>query len=194
LPGRGMLVALAGDNLTEKPSPVPTLHVLSPVAVDRLASYDGPTWLDEAIVQKWRPDPAMPGMAAELRSAITDRGAWLAARQLAVRADAGEIAPVPQMMVALRKVELQKLAKDLSKQLHAEFIPSAAGSRVSGVYDRAVQTPTGKVAVIRNQDTFTLAPWKPALEPMRGLAVTGAITPSRVTWTLDRARALPTRG
>ncbi len=194
VPGRGMLVALAGDNLTEKPSSVPILHVLSSVAVDRLAGYDGPTWLDEAIVQKWRPDPAMPGMAAELRSAITDRGAWLAARQLAVRADAGEIAPVPQMMVALHKVELQKLAKDLSKQLNAEFMPPAAGTRISGVYDRAVQTPTGKIAVIRNQDTFTLAPWKPALEPMRGLAVTGAITPNRVTWTLDRARALPTRG
>lgn len=194
VPARGMLVALAGDNLTEKPSPVPTLHVLSPVAVDRLTNYEGPTWLDEAIVQKWRPEPGMHGMAAELRSAIADRGTWLAARQLATRAESGEIAPTSQMMAALRKVELQQLAKDLSKHLNAEFMPSAAGTRISGVYDRAVQTPTGKIAVIRNQDTFTLAPWKPALEPMRGLAVTGAITPNRVTWTLDRARALPTRG
>ncbi len=160
----------------------------------KCSSYDGPTWLDEAIVQKWQPDPTMPGMAAELRSAIADRGAWLAAHQLVVKSDAGEIGPVSQMMIALRKIELQKLAKDLSKQLNAEFMPSAAGTRVSGVYDRAVQTPTGKIAVIRNQDTFTLAPWKSALEPMRGLAVSGAITPNRVTWTLDRARALPTRG
>ena len=34
-----------------------------------------------------------------------------------------------------------------------------------GFYNRSIDTPTGKIAVIRNQDTFTLAPWKPALEP-----------------------------
>ena len=194
VPGRGMLVALAGDSLTEKPSPVPTLHVLSPVAVDRLSRYEGPTWLDEAIVSKWRPDPAMTGMAAELRTAIADRGAWLTNRQLAVRISPDDITPAPHMMTELRKVEMQRLAQDLAKQLKAEFLPSAAGTRISGVYDRAISTPSGKIAVIRNQDTFTLAPWKPALEPMRGLAVTGAIGPSRVTWTLDRGRTLPTRG
>ena len=136
----------------------------------------------------------MTGMAAELRSAIADRGAWLIARQLAMRQSPDEITPAPQMMTELRKTEVQRLAQDVSKQLNAQFLPSAAGTRISGIYDRAVQTSTGKIAVIRNQDTFTLGPWKPALEPMRGLAVTGTIGPSRVTWTLDRGRALPTRG
>jgi hypothetical protein len=64
---------------------------------------------------------------------------------------------------------------------------------MSGVYDRAITTPTGKIAVIRRQDTFTLAPWKPALEPFKGRAVTGMIGPNRVTWTLDRGRGLPGR-
>jgi len=34
--------------------------------------------------------------------------------------------------------------------------------RISGVYERAITTPMGKIAVIRRQDTFTLAQWKPA--------------------------------
>jgi hypothetical protein len=47
--------------------------------------------------------------------------------------------------------------------------------------------------VIRSADTFTLAPWKPALEPLRGRAVLGLVGPNRVMWTLDRGRTLPGR-
>ena len=61
-------------------------------------------------------------------------------------------------------------------------------------YDRSVTTPAGKLAVIRHQDTFTLAPWRPALEPFKGRAVIGLVGPTRVTWSLDRGRALSGRG
>ena len=46
---------------------------------------------------------------------------------------------------------------------------------------------------VRRQDTFTLAPWKPALEPFKGRAVSGMIGQTRVSWTLDRGRSLPGR-
>ena len=88
----------------------------------------------------------------------------------------------------------ERLVKDLSKHLGSEFMPAASGNRISGIYDRAISTPTAKIAVIRREDTFTLAPWKPALEPMRGLAVTATLGPNRVSWTLDRGRGLPPRG
>ncbi|MEQ1710617.1 MAG: DUF3363 domain-containing protein, partial [Hyphomicrobium sp.] len=100
----------------------------------------------------------------------------------------------PGMMTGLRKLETERLVKDLSKHLAAAFMPATPGVRISGIYDRAIATPTGKIAVIRREDTFTLAPWKPALESMRGLAVSGIVGPNRTTWTLDRGRGLPTRG
>jgi hypothetical protein len=43
------------------------------------------------------------------------------------------------------------------------------------VHDRAITMPTGKITVIRRLDTFKLAPWKAALEPFKGRAVTGMI-------------------
>ena len=98
------------------------------------------------------------------------------------------------MMGTLRKLEVERLVKDLSQRLKAAYLPVAPGNRISGVYDRAIETPTGKIAVIRTADTFTLAPWKPALEPMRGLAVLGLVGPNRVAWTLDRGRSLPLPG
>ena len=95
------------------------------------------------------------------------------------------------MMGALRGRETARLAADLSRHMNAHYEPREPGGRINGVYERSVATPTGRLAVIRREDTFTLAPWKPALEPMKGLAVSGLVTPSRVTWTLDRGRALP---
>ena len=68
----------------------------------------------------------------------------------------------------------------LSRQLNATYMPHEPGSRISGVYERAITTPTGRLAVIRREDTYTLAPWKAALEPMRGQAVTALIGPNRV--------------
>ena len=193
VPARGMIAALGGGHQNERPNALPRLHVLSPVSVERLASYEGPTWLDEAIIAKWRPDPAMPGVAAELRFAIAARADWLAGRQLATIQATDGVTPAPDMMTSLRKMQTERLVGTLSKQLNAEFMPSEPGRRVNGVYDRSINTPTGKIAVIRRQDTFTLAPWKQALEPLRGLQVTGSIGPNRVTWTLDRGRGLPPR-
>jgi hypothetical protein len=125
--------------------------------------------------------------------ALADRGRWLAARGLADVSGFNEIAPKPEMMRSLRQRETAHLAEMLSRQLNAIHLPHEPGSSVSGVYERSIRTPMGKLAVIRREDTFTLAPWKPALEPLRGRAVTGLIGPSRVSWTLDRGRGLPGR-
>jgi hypothetical protein len=194
-PHRGMLVALAGDEtMRGKPTSVPRLEVLSAVEIGRLATYDGPTWLDEAIVGRFQVQKEVPGLAAELRQALADRSRWLGERGLADVSALKEVAPKPDMMRSLRQRETAHLAETLSRQLNAIHVPHEPGSQISGVYERAIATPTGKLAVIRSADTFTLAPWKPALEAMRGRAVMGLIGPSRVMWTLDRGRALPDAG
>ena len=198
-PGRrgarpGMLVALGGDSLQVKPSVHPRVQVLSPVELERHAAYDGPTWLDQAILSKWRPDASARGFAAEVDSALAARGRWLVARQLAEAAPAGDIVPKPDMMRRLRQAETERLAGDLSRRLNASYLPAEPGRQIAGIYERSITTPTGKLAVIRQQDTFTLAPWRPALEPFKGRAVMGMIGPNRVTWALDRGRTLPGRG
>ena len=194
-PHRGMLVALSGDEtLRGKPTSVPRLEVLSAVEMARLVAYDGPTWLDEAIVGRLQVQKEMPGFPGELRQVLADRGRWLAGQGLAAVSDLGEVAAKPDMMRSLRQRETAHLAETLSRQLNAIHVPHEPGSRISGVYERAIATPTGKLAVIRSADTFTRAPWKPALEPLRGRAVLGLIGPNRVMWTIDRGRTLPGRG
>jgi type IV secretory pathway VirD2 relaxase len=194
VPARGTLVALAGEAGPGKPSAAPKLALLSPMEIDRQTAYEGPTWLDQAVVAKWRPDPDVAGFGAELRAAFAARLRWLRQRQLVEPADiADDVVAKPDMMRSLRQFETQRLVASLSREFGATYVPHDAGTRINGIYERPIVTPTGKLAIIRREDTFTLAPWKPVLEPLRGQAVTGIVGPTRVTWTIDRARALPER-
>ena len=190
MPARGMLVAIGVGGPHDKPDAFPRLQMLSRVELERLADYDGPTWLDHAIIGNFHIDRAMPGFAAELRESLAARGRWLAERGLADPASAAEPSATPRIMATLRQRETTRMVEALSREFDAAYIPQEPGGRVRGIYERWVTTPTARLAVIRRQDTFTLAPWKPALEPMRGRAVTGFVGPNRVTWTLDRGRGL----
>jgi hypothetical protein len=73
--------------------------------IGRLAAYDGPTWLDEAIIGKLQVQEELPGVPAELRQALADRGRWLAGRGLADLSGSNEVAPKPDMMRSLRRRE-----------------------------------------------------------------------------------------
>jgi type IV secretory pathway VirD2 relaxase len=192
-PVRGTIVALAGDSLDGKPSPVPKLQVLSPVDLEKQTTYDGPTWLDEVILSRWEPEPGTPGFAGQVRTTLATRRNWLVERRVATIAPGGDLTPTPDMMRTLRKAEIDNIVQQVSRDLNATYMPSKPGARIAGVYDRAIATPTGKLAVIRRDDTFALAPWRPALEPLRGRVVSGVVGPSRVTWSLDRGRGIPGR-
>jgi len=193
VPVRGNIVALAGDGLNEKPSSVPRLHLLSATDLDRQTTYEGPTWLDQAIVTKWQPEIRTTGFTAEADKALKARTDWLVSRQLVEQAQDGRHVPRADMMKTLRQVETQHIAADVSRRLDASFVPAQSGARITGTYDHAITTPTRKIAVIRGEDTFTLAPWQPSLEPFRGQAVAGIVGPTRMTWTHARARGLPGR-
>jgi type IV secretory pathway VirD2 relaxase len=194
VPNRGMIVSLVSDGLHGRPKSVPRLRVLSPTELDALPTYDGPTWLDATLAQKERLNMAVTGFGAALNKAMHDRRHWLADNNLAELKPSGDWSAKPHLSEALQEREQARIVHILNRQLSATFVPREQGSRISGIYERAIATPTGKIAVIRRDDTYTLAPWKAALEPMRGQAVTAHIGPNRVVWTLDRGRELPSRG
>lgn len=193
VPHPGAVVLLAGTTTTGKPSSSPQLHQISAVAIEHQTTYHGPTWLDQALLSHWRPDAEAAGFAAELRSAFAARLRWLKQRQLAEpSAVTGRLHPKAGMMQELRQQETQRLTASLARELGARYV-AGDGARIHGIYVRSIITPTARLALIRRDDTFTLAPWRPALEPLRGKAVCGLVGPSRVVWTLDRGRGLTDR-
>lgn len=193
VPSRGMIVALTGDQLNGKPTSTPRLEVLSTVELKQLPAYDGPTWLDRMLLTHRKLEDRSRGFAVELNEALAVRAEWLTSKGLARRTSTGELEIKPQLIAALRDRETLRLANVLSRELRAAYLPLEPGARISGTYEQSVSTPTGRLAIIRREDTFTLAPWRPSLEPFRGRPVTGITTPSRVSWSLDRGRGLPGR-
>jgi hypothetical protein len=193
VPSRGMIVALTGSQLSGKPTGAPRLEVLSTVELRQLPAYDGPTWLDRMLLTRQHPGDRSRGFAAELKEALTIRAEWLAGKGLARRTSTGELEIKPELIAVLRQREAQRLASALSRELRAAYRPLEPGARIFGIYERSVSTPTGRLAIIRREDTFTLAPWRSSLEPFRGRAVRGITTPSKVSWSLDRGRGFPGR-
>jgi type IV secretory pathway VirD2 relaxase len=89
VPSRGMVVSLTGNRPTGKPTATPRLEVLSTVELKHLPAYDGPTWLDRALLGKHPAAESTRGFAAELKDALTDRAEWLVREGLASRMPAG---------------------------------------------------------------------------------------------------------
>ena len=190
VPRRGDVVRVAADRLEGKPQSAPRLDLLSRAAPDKLPSYDGPTWLDRLVVA---PDPAMQsraGFGGEAARDVEARRQWLIGQDLGRMSD-GRFELRTSALPQLRVRELQRITADMARASGVEVRAARPGERVSGVYERAIETPTGRLAVIRRQESISLAPWNAALEPMRGQAVTGAMQQTRVAWSLDRGRALP---
>jgi type IV secretory pathway VirD2 relaxase len=193
-PRSGNLVFLGAAARGDKPSAAPKLQVLSLIDIHQQSSYEGPTWIDQAIIAHWQPEAGAAGFGAELAKAFAARVKWLSQRQLLGPSDkAGELAPTADMMRTLRQLETERLVTDLARELGATYVPRDSDRRISGIYERPILTPTGRLALIRRDDTFTLAPWKPGLEPLRGRRVIGWVGPRRITWTPERGRTLPHR-
>ena len=122
--GAGVSVLLAAGMVAGKPSAAPKLQVLSAVEIERQISYAGPTWIDQALLEKWQPDPGATGFGAQLRTAFAARRRWLRDRDLlAPSDDTGEGTPAPEMMRVLRQLELERLVADLSRELGASYVP-----------------------------------------------------------------------
>ena len=193
VPNRGMLVSLASDSSHGRPRSAVHLKILSPVGLEALPTYDGPTWLDRALTENKKIAIGATGFGRVLDKALEDRRQWLVANCLADRTPSGDWVAKAGMRDTLQAREQARLVQALSRQLNASYMPHALNTRVSGIYERSVATPNGRLAVIRREDTYTLAPWKAALEPMRGQAVTALLGHNRVIWSMDRGRGLPGR-
>jgi type IV secretory pathway VirD2 relaxase len=189
-PQCGMIVKLAADRLEGRPQASSRIEVLSPANLHGQETYLGPTWLDEFISGKERMPRLSTGFGSEVERALATRVRWLTERQLAVRSAEGQVSLKPDALATLRRHETERLARDLARHYGVPFAPAIPGVSFSGVYDRAITTPTAKLAIIRTDTSVTVAPWRPALEPMRGQRVQGVMHQTRVVWTVERGRGL----
>lgn len=176
--------------LRDRPVDVETL---STMPLDRLVDADAATWLDREAVAD-APTPIRDaGFGHDVQTAQARRRQWLIAQGFA-EDSGGAVTYRPDMLAALQRRELLRVAGQLSSELQLPFVEAAPGSRVDGLYRRPVNLASGRFALVERSRDFTLVPWRPVLDARMGKPVSGILRDGGVSWSFGRGRQGPSIG
>lgn len=159
-----------------------TLSVKSWVGVDEQVKNIGPTWLDDV------PEGVLSnkGFGRDATKARDERQKHLMATGViehgAVLSDAQK--------TAMAGRALDTAAASLATSRGETYAATEIGERFEGVYERAVDLPHGRFAVIAKSKEFTLVPWRPELEKARGAALVVKRTGKGIQWTPGKSRGM----
>lgn len=165
--------------------------ILSAQPLERLVGADAATWLDRDAVAATSEPIRDAGFGHALGVAQAQRRQWLIAQGLADETD-GVVTYRPDMIAALQRRELLRVAGQLSDELKMPFAEIPAGARVEGIYRRPVDLISGRFALIEKSREFTLVPWRPVLDPHIGKSVSGLVRGDGISWSIGRGRSGPT--
>jgi type IV secretory pathway VirD2 relaxase len=160
------------------------VDTLSALRLDEIPNHNGITWLDEDTSLS-RSSRLGGGFGAKVADAIRQRQQWLAEQGLAEQ---------PDMLEKLRARELQRIARQLSRELGLGYGDAAPGDPIEGIYRRSIQVGSTRMALIENSREFTLVPWRPVLERRIGREVSGVMSGRDVSWRFGRERSGPEIG
>jgi DNA-binding transcriptional ArsR family regulator len=160
------------------------VDILSTLRLDEMPTHDGITWLDEdaSLTERGR---LGGGFGGKVTQALRQRQQWLVEQGLAEQ---------PDMTEKLRARELQRVARQLSRELGLGYLEAAPGDPIEGIYRRPVQVGSARMALIENSREFTLVPWRPVLERRIGREVSGIMRGRDVSWIFGRERSGPEIG
>lgn len=167
-----------------------TVTRLSPQPLSQLITADAATWLDRELVSDM-PEPLRDaGFGAAARDAQARRRQWLIAQGFAEESG-GVVGYRADMLAALQRRELLRVAQQLSEELSLPFAETPSGSRVEGTYRRSVDLASGRFALVEKSHEFTLVPWRPVLERYAGKPVSGIMRGDAISWSVGRGRSGP---
>ncbi len=196
LPSRGMIVSLEGPPqdaaaASTQDKQRARIRVLSYLNLERLEVIEGWTWLDRELASKSLSIVSDQGFGNDVKSALRNRLQWLTERGMVEPTQDGGFRPTTAAMKALANRELDQAAKKYSSAtgLHAAQLMDS--ERFEGTYRNPFSLASGKFAVFENSKEFTLVPWRPSFEDIRGKEVIGNVNGSTIAWELaGRSRGL----
>ena len=167
-----------------------TVEIVSVLPLARQVGTDGATWLDRELVSNAPATMRDAGFGREVRDALTRRRQWLVEQDLA-HEEQNRVIYRRDLLAALRRRELGRVAAQLSGELGIAYAEPRPGERIEGVYRRRLDLASGRFALIEKSREFTLVPWRPVLERSFGKPVEGIVRGKGISWTLGRKRGGP---
>jgi type IV secretory pathway VirD2 relaxase len=189
VPADYLALAARHEAQLARSSPV-EVELVSAVPLERLARWEGATWLDRQLASEGSEPLRDAGFGREVRSALAVRRQWLVEQELASE-EAGRFRLRPHAVALLQRRELLRVARELSGHTGLDFAEAEAGSRIEGVLRRRLDLASGRFALVENGRDFSLVPWRPVLARALGQQVSGVVRrDGGVSWTIGRQRGL----
>jgi type IV secretory pathway VirD2 relaxase len=184
LPGRGMIVSLEAAEQETGNRQQTRLRILSYLNIDKLITAEGATWLDRELASKSSAQVSDQGFGSDVKSALRYRLQWLTERDMVEPTPDGSVRPAAAAMKALSRNEMNQAVSKHSAASGLQAAQLMDGERFDGAYTRPITLASGKYAVFENSKEFTLVPWRPSFEDIKGKSLTGKVTGSTIAWEL----------
>jgi Protein of unknown function (DUF3363) len=160
------------------------LRILSYLNLEKLVATEGVTWLDRELASKSSAQVSDQGFGSDVKSALRTRLQWLTERGMTESAPDGGVRPAAAAMRALTGNEMNQAVAKHSAASGLQAAQLMDGERFEGAYTRPITLASGKFAVFENSKEFTLVPWRPGFEDIRGKSLTGKVSGSTIAWEL----------
>jgi Protein of unknown function (DUF3363) len=190
LPEKGMIVSIEAAKSQDETKPRNKLRIQSYLTFEKLAEAEGVSWFDKELLAKAPTHIADHGFGAEAKTALNRRRQWLISQGLGQLDGQGQLQPRPQLFETLRRREYEQATQALSKELGVPHNAPIEGEHISGTYTKSATLASGKFAVVQKAHEFTLVPWRPDIEPMRGKVITGTASAQGIQWEWGPRRGL----
>jgi type IV secretory pathway VirD2 relaxase len=184
LPGKGMIVSLEASEQKAGNRQQTRLRILSYLNLEKLAVTEGATWLDSELASKTPRHVGDQGFGTDVKSAFRNRLQWLTERGMIEPMPDGDVRPAASAMKALTRNEMNQAVASHSATSGLQAAQLMDGERFEGSYTGSISLASGKYAVFENSKEFTLVPWRPSFEDVRGKSVTGKVSGSTIAWEL----------
>lgn len=164
------------------------IETLSSLPLEKLADFDGETWLDHRIAGLDATSVTSTGFGLAVLAAVDRRRTWLE-REARVGPGSSEPAASPDWIAALRRRELLRVASQLSTELDLSFADVRPGDRIEGLLERKITLASGSTyGVVRRSKEFLLVPWRPSLARRIGHVITGRLGGAGLDWSPEPRR------
>ena len=159
------------------------LDVRSHLPLTKLSKAMGRTWLDTEILSETSETYAA-GFGREVEQLKAQRLDFL--KSEGVIREPSNMSQVT--LDKLERIDLEDAGRTLSRRLGKPYEATSGSGRISGIYRKAIQRPSGKYAIIEKSKEFTLVPWRSAMDRNLGKSISGLMKGQTISWTLTKAR------
>jgi type IV secretory pathway VirD2 relaxase len=161
------------------------LDVVSKAPLRDLTDVIGRTWLDEQLCSG-ADEKHHSGFGDEVNVAKAQRERFLLSKGLIEK----EQSVTEKTLKSLEQLDLTHAGKSLSRDYDKPYGPAPKTGKLSGIYRKAIDRPSGKYAVIEKSKEFTLVPWRETMDRNLGKSVTGIAKGQTISWTLTKGRGI----